>query len=66
MIKVVTNNLGSGDWVTVLSVGQLGFETLLEGHRIEPGDLVGILRLAGIKAELVEVTDEQMEEGEFQ
>lgn len=66
MIRVITNSMGSGDWVVVQSGGRDGFETLHEGHRIEPSDLVGLLRLAGIQAELVEVTDEQLEEGEYQ
>ena len=66
MIRVVTNSLGSGDWVNVRSVGQLGFEVLHEGHRISPMDLVMILQNLGVQAELVEVTDEDMEEGEYQ
>ena len=63
MIKVVTNNLGSGDWVTVR-----GFcdEVLFEGHRITTQDLVDILNATLDQgAELVEVTDEQMEEGAY-
>lgn len=64
MIKVVTNNLGSGDWVTVVDTNT--GETLFEGHRITPKDLVDILTFDGsMEAKLVEVTDEQMEEGEF-
>ena len=64
MIKVVTNNLGSGDWVTVIDTNT--GETLFEGHRITPQDLVDILTFDGsMEAKLVEVTDEQMEEGEF-
>ena len=66
MIKVYTNSLGSGDWVNVQSVGQLGFEVLHEGHRVQPFDLVMILQNLGIHAELVELTDEQLEEGEYQ
>ena len=62
MIKVITNNLGSGDWITVQSVGQLGYEELHSGHRITAFDLVMILQNLGVHAELVEVTDEQMEE----
>jgi len=62
MIKVITNNLGSGDWVVVRSVGQLGFETLHSGHRISPFDLVRILQNLGVHAEEVSVTDEEMEE----
>ena len=59
MIKVVTNNLGSGDWVTVLDTNT--GETLFSGHRITPMDLVNILTHS-VSAELVEVTDEEMEE----
>lgn len=66
MIKVVTNSLGSGDWVTVRIGGRDGFETITEGHRITPMDLVMILQNAGVQAELVEVNDEQLEEGEYQ
>ena len=59
MIKVVTNNLGSGDWVTVLDTNT--GETLFSGHRITPMDLVNILTHS-ISVELLEVTDEEMEE----
>jgi uncharacterized protein (DUF433 family) len=61
MIKVVTNSLGSGDWVTVVDTNS--GETLFEGHRITPQDLVSILTFDdSVGAELVEVTDKQMEE----
>jgi hypothetical protein len=61
MIKVVTNNLGSGDWVTVIDTNT--GETLFSGHRISPQDLVSILTFDdSIQASLVEVTDEVMEE----
>ncbi len=64
MIKVITNNLGSGDWVTVVDTDS--GETLFEGHRISPQDLVGILTFNdSIEARLVEVTDEQLEEGAY-
>ena len=63
MIKVVTNNLGSGDWVTVK--GHCG-ETLFEGHRAGAQDIVDILNaVLGQGAELIEVTDEQLEEGAY-
>lgn len=65
MIKIITNSNGSGDWVVVQSGGRDGFETLHEGHQIGPSDLVDLLRLAGVRAELVEVTDAEMEEGNF-
>jgi hypothetical protein len=61
MIKVITNNLGSGDWVIVQDTNT--GETLFEGHRITPRDLVDILSFDGsAEAKLIEVTDEQMEE----
>ncbi len=64
MIKVITNNLGSGDWVTVVDTDS--GETLFEGHRISPQDLVDILTFNdSIEARLVEVTDEQLEEGAY-
>lgn len=63
MIKVVTNSLGSGDWVTVK--GFCG-EVLFEGHRAGPQDIVDILNaVLDQGAELIETTDEQMEEGEY-
>lgn len=65
MIKVITNSLGSGDWVTVRIGGRDGFETITEGHRIEPVDLVMILQNAGVQAELVEVNDQELEEGAY-
>ena len=63
MIKVVTNSLGSGDWITVK--GHCG-ETLFEGHRAGPQDIVDILNsLLDCGAELIETTDEQLEEGTY-
>ena len=62
MIKVITNNLGSADWIVVQDT-ESG-ETLFEGHRIEARDLVDILAWNdSVDAKLVEVTDEQMEDG---
>jgi uncharacterized protein (DUF433 family) len=64
MIKVITNSNGSGDWITVRDTNT--GETLFEGHRISARDLVDILTFDGsTEAELIEVNDEQMEEGEF-
>lgn len=61
MIKVITNNLGSGDWVTVIDTDT--GETLFSGHRVTPKDLVNILTFNdSLEARLVEVTDEEMEE----
>ena len=63
MIKVITNSLGSGDWVTVKGLAD---EVLFEGHRVSPQDLVNIIDQVTVQgAELVEVTDEQMEEGAY-
>ena len=63
MIKVVTNSLGSGDWVTVH--GFCG-EVLFEGHRATPQDIVDILNaVLDYGAELIETTDEQLEEGAY-
>jgi len=63
MIKVVTNSLGSGDWVTVK--GFCG-EVLFEGHRAGPQDIVDILNaVLDQGAELIEVNDEQLEEGTY-
>ena len=59
-IRVVTNSMESGDWVKVFYSNDLIFE----GHRITPQDLVDIVNsfYSDDGAELVEVTDEQMEE----
>jgi hypothetical protein len=59
-IRVVTNSIESGDWVKVFYSTDLIFE----GHRITPRDLVDIVNrfYSDDGAELVEVTDEQMEE----
>jgi hypothetical protein len=65
MIRVVTNSNGSGDWVVVQSGARDGMEELHSGHSIGPMDLVMILQNLGVHAELVEVDDEQMEEGAF-
>jgi hypothetical protein len=61
MIKVITNSLGSGDWITVLN----GDEELFSGHRISAMELASLLELLGHETDLVEVTDEQMEEGTY-
>ena len=62
MIKVITNSLGNCDWVVVKN----GNEILFEGHRAEPRDLVAIIDgIHGSGATLVEVDDEQMEEGDY-
>jgi hypothetical protein len=64
MIKVITNSNGSGDWITVRDTNT--GETLFDGHRISAQDLVDILSFDGsMEAELIEVTDEEMEEGVF-
>ena len=60
MIKVVTNSLGSGDWITVL--GHSG-STIFSGHRVSAHDLKEILDIVSRDGcELIEVNDEQMEE----
>ena len=59
-IRVVTNSLGNCDWVKVF----YGTDLIFEGHRIGPRDLVDIVNrfYADDGAELVEVSDEEMEE----
>lgn len=59
MIKIITNSLGCGDWVRVEHIHG---DRLHDGHNITPNDLAEILHRLGIYAEVVEVTDEQMEE----
>lgn len=64
MIQVITNSLGSGDWVVVRDTNT--GETLFEGHRITPQDLVNILSFDDSQsAELIEVNDEEIEEGTY-
>ena len=58
MIKVITNNYGSGDWIIVKE----GDEILFEGHRVSSLDLVFILQRF-TKATILDLTDEEMEEG---
>lgn len=63
MIKVITNSLGSGDWITVL--GNSGSE-LFSGHRVGARELQEILDIVSRDGcELIEVSDEEMEEGVF-
>ena len=62
MIKVITNSNGSGDWIHIKE----GDLTIFEGHRVGAQDLVFLLQRYIRWVDLVEVTDEQMEEGEFQ
>lgn len=60
MIKVITNSLGSGDWITVL--GNSG-STIFSGHSVRAQDLRDILDIVSRSGcELIEVTDEQLEE----
>ena len=66
-MRVITNSLGSGDWVTIVDdEGQC----LFEGHRITPQDFVDIFNGLGdagrsAVAQMIEVNDEQMEEGDY-
>ena len=63
MIKVVTNSLGSGDWITVL--GHSDTE-IFSGHSIGARELQEILNIVSRDGcELIEVDDEQMEEGAY-
>ena len=59
MIKVVTNSLGSGDWITVQGHSN---SQLFSGHRMTAQDVVYLLNLVGVDATLIQVTDDQMEE----
>ncbi len=60
MIKVITNSNGSGDWIHIKE----GDLTIFVGHRVGVNDLVFLLQRYA-KVELVEVTDEELEEGVF-
>ncbi len=60
MLKVVTNSLGSGDWIVVQ--GHSG-STLFSGHRIGAHELKELLDIISRDGgDLIEVNDEQMEE----
>ncbi len=60
MIKVITNSLGSGDWIVVQG---LSGSTLFSGHRVNARDLQEILNIVSRSGcELIDVTDEQLEE----
>jgi hypothetical protein len=60
-MKVITNSLGSGDWIIVQGVSG---KTLFSGHRVGARDLQEILDIvARTGCKLVEINDEQMEEG---
>ena len=59
MIKVVTNSLGSGNWITVLD----DKGDLWGGHSINARELANIFALAGVEVEFVEVDDTQLNEG---
>ena len=64
MIKVVTNSLGSGDWITVLGNNDT---EIFSGHRVGARELQEILNIVSRDGcELIEVNDEQMEEGTYQ
>lgn len=59
MIHIVTNSLGSGDWIYI----KKGDEVLFEGHRPTIRDISFMLEILGHETDIVEITDEQMELG---
>ena len=61
MIKVVTNNLGSGNWITIAD----DQGDLWGGHRITAHDLYEILKMLKVEVDLVEVDDTQLDEGMY-
>ncbi len=61
MIKVITNNLGSCDWVIVKD----NADTLFEGHSVSTLELASLLEQLGHEVDLVQIDDEQMEEGAY-
>ncbi len=64
MIKVITNSLGSGDWIVVL--GPSGSE-IFSGHSVSALDLQDILNVVSRSGcELIECTDSEMEDGVYQ
>lgn len=59
MIRVITNSMGSGDWIVVKGHG--GTE-LFSGHSVSANDLHVILDLVSRDGcELIEVNDEELE-----
>lgn len=68
-MRVITNSLGSGNWITIEAEDG---SILFGGHTITPQDFVDLINgWGGVgrykeEAELVEVTDEQMEEGNYE
>ena len=56
--SVITNSLGCGDWVRVIVDG----ERLIDDSKIRPFDLVMLLQKIGYEAQLVALTDKEMEE----
>jgi pyruvate/2-oxoglutarate dehydrogenase complex dihydrolipoamide dehydrogenase (E3) component len=63
VINIVINSLGSGDWIVVKDTESDA--VLFEGHRITPLEFASILEQLGTAVDIVEVTDEQMEEGAY-
>lgn len=64
MIKVITNSLGSGDWIQVIGLSGL---KLFSGHSISAKDLQELLNtFSRAGCELIECTDSEMEDGIFQ
>lgn len=60
MIKVITNSMGSGDWVVVQ--GHSG-STIFSGHRVGVHELKEILDIVSRSGcELIEVNDTELEE----
>ena len=64
-LHIVTNSLGTGDYVQVVFEG----ETLFQAHNISPRALVdiidGVRHLDIEHVVLVEATDDEMESGEW-
>lgn len=61
MIKVITNSLGSGDWVMVTQDDN----DIWGGRSVNPYDLADILSQLGMEVEYVKVDDTQLELGLF-
>lgn len=60
-VRIITNSLGSGDWVVV----KYGDQMLYEGHRPSVYDIEGMFEAVGVLAGVEEIDDEQMEEGAY-
>ena len=61
MIRIITNSLGTGDWVVVMKEDKV----LYEGHSPSVYELAAMFEGLGMSAGVEELTNQQMEEGAY-